>query len=566
MEMERRTFPEALKQLAEQAGVTLPERDAHKPSLTKRLYEVNEAAVRFFQQSLSSPPGEKARSYLRERQFDSTAIELFQLGFAPEGRESLVRNLRSAGFDDHLLLTAGLALQDEQSHTFRDRFHGRLMFPIRDASKRVVGFGGRILSDGQPKYLNSPQTEIFDKSSVLFGVHLAQDAIRQAKRAVLVEGYLDAVRAHVSGFQNVVASLGTAVTLAQLRALHRFTGVVVLALDPDAAGKLAAARAGLNALAELTPGSGRSRGDAGALDLRIAVFPPGQGDPDEMIRDQPAIWKESLSASVPAFEFYFTQTMQSLDRDDPTWRQQALDRLLPVLQKLAGSADWQASALQRLASETGISTQLLINSLPRMRPPTSGARPRAGREQARASIASVTTDSLAADPALGIERALMALLLKLVVVPPSIISGLTETPFVQPDHEQILGRLLDWSPGGNYDYMLFRETLPDELRDEADALHARDVPVPEDDKLELAVSLHVARWREFRLQARLDTVQQLLTEVGPEDLPAVLAQASELLAEIGEVDQTLERLNLRAVQSGMLVLSQGTIDHDSGSR
>jgi DNA primase len=549
MEMERVDFREALKRLADQAGVALPERDERQPSLANRLYQINESAARLFHEALSSHAGERARSYLRGRRFGEDAARIFQLGYALEGREHLVQHLRASGFEDRLMLAAGLALQDEADGKVRDRFRGRLMFPIRDASKRIVGFGGRILGEGQPKYLNSPQTEIFDKSSVLFGIHLAQDAIRQTKRAVLVEGYLDAVRAHLAGFSNVVASLGTAVTVTQLRALHRLTSDVILALDPDEAGQLAAARAGLNALAELRQVGGRSGGASQTLDLRIATLPPGRGDPDEMIRDHPALWEEALAHSLPAFDFFTVQTLRSLDRADPSWRQQALEQLLPVLQKLAGNADGQRTMLQRLSRETGISTQLLVSSLPRVRTGARAARPRSGQDQLRASVADVTSRSLAADPAVGIEAALLALLLKLVAVPPSVASILEKTPLERTQHQAILSHLNAWSTNGNYEYELFRETLPVELRQEADEIRGRNVPLPEDDRLELVVSFHATRLRQFRLEAQLELAQQLLAEPENEASVELRAEAARLQLEMCEVQEALEQLSIQISRS-----------------
>src|SRR5947209_15702706 len=258
METEHLQFREALEQLAEQTNVQLPDREQARPSLKGKLFEVNEAAARFFADQLQTGAGKRALAYLTERHFGQDAIRLFGLGYAPDSREALLTHLCAAGHDERILLSAGLVLQDDVAGRLRDRFRGRLMFPIRDASGRISGFGGRILGDSQPKYLNSPQTEIFDKSGVLYGVNLAADALRKEKRAVLVEGYLDAVRAHIAGFSWTVASLGPAVTPAQLTTLSRLAPVVILALDPDPAGQAAAARTAIAALAEVTRSRGRA--------------------------------------------------------------------------------------------------------------------------------------------------------------------------------------------------------------------------------------------------------------------------------------------------------------------
>jgi len=192
-EIERVDFPEALRRLADQAGVQLPDRTERAPSLKKRLYEANEAAANFFSEVLGSSQGERARSYLHERAFEAGASQAFALGYAPAGRDHLYDRLHAAGFEDRLLVAAGLTFQDDVNEKPRDRFRARVMFPIRDASGRVLGFGGRTLTDDQPKYLNSPQTEVFDKSSVLYGIQIASAGIRESKSAVLVEGCLDAI-------------------------------------------------------------------------------------------------------------------------------------------------------------------------------------------------------------------------------------------------------------------------------------------------------------------------------------------------------------------------------------
>jgi DNA primase len=381
--MERIDFPEALKRLAEQAHVQLPDRADAKPSLKNRLYEVNEAAEAFFSACLRSDGGVRARAYLEKRQFGPEAIDLFALGYAPAGREVMATALRAKGFDDRILLAAGLVYPEENGGKLRDRFRARLIFPIRDASGKVVGFGGRTLGDEQPKYLNSPQTEIFDKSSVLFGIHRAAAGIREAKRAVLVEGYLDAIRAHLGAYSNTVASLGTSVTVPQLSALSRLTDTVILALDPDLAGQAAAARTAITALAELTRSRGRHAGDAGTVELRIATLPDGTGDPDELIRDHPQRWEAALDASVPAFEFFFDTTVRSLDKNSERWKQEAIDRLLPLYSssrprpagKRPGSSGWHARQVWTLASFSALfPAELLPNGASCRAPETSRTR------------------------------------------------------------------------------------------------------------------------------------------------------------------------------------------------
>jgi len=542
-EIERVDFPEALRRLAEQAGVQLPDRTERAPSLKKRLYEANEAAANFFSEVLGSSQGERARSYLQERAFEAGAFQAFALGYAPAGRDHLYDRLHAAGFEDRLLVAAGLTFQDDVNEKPRDRFRARVMFPIRDASGRVLGFGGRTLTDDQPKYLNSPQTEVFDKSSVLYGIQIAGAGIRESKSAVLVEGYLDAIRAQSSGFANVVASLGTSVTVAQLSALSRMTNTVILALDPDPAGQAAAARTAIAALAELTRTRGRQPGEAGTVELRIAKLPPGKGDPDELIREHPEEWRQALEDSVPAFEFFFDTTMKSLDRSQDSWRQAAIDRLLPLIQQFSTSAGWQAGWLEKLSRETGVDPSLLQRSM------SGPARPRHNRLQDKGPnpVAETTSRGLTADSVDIVERALLALLLKLVVVPRHAAEELRSVQLRRGEYREILEALLLWGQKGNYDFDMFCDKLTEPLQHLARELHEDPSPLPADDKLSVAIGFHLARARLLSLREEQRTVQSMLGEIGEEDRGAAVSSMAELLHETFEVERSLERLGQEMV-------------------
>lgn len=553
MEMEKLPFPEALQALAGQAGVTLPERGEQQPSLKKRLFEANEAAARFFQEALASEQGVRARRYLKERHFGPEAWEMFELGYAPNGRDAMTAQLHRAGFDDRILLAAGLAMQDDSGGTTRDRFRGRLMLPIRDLSGRMTGFGARALdADQQPKYLNSPQTEIFDKSSVLYGVHRGGDAIKDTGRAVLVEGYLDAVRAHLCGYRNVVASLGTAVTAQQLTALTRLTSSVVLALDPDPAGQSAAARTSLNALAEVTKQKGRAAGTAGALDLRIARLAEGDGDPDELIRDHPDRWQEAVEKSIPAFEFFFTKTLEDLDRSSDAWRQEAIDRLLPPIQQLAASAGWQVTWLQRLATETGVDPRALQRSMSAAQPNRPRQRQSDSGQRGQEVVTGTTARGLAGNPGLGIEQALLTLLLKLLVLPLDVADAVAEAPWERPEHRMIVEALVGWRESQNYDFLLFQETVPDALRAYSEELQAKETPLPDEGKFGVAVASHLERLRSFRLKAQLTRAYQVLPELSGEDRTMALATVGQLIDQIRDLDANMEKLSQLTSQSVLM--------------
>nr|MBC8477068.1 DNA primase [Dehalococcoidia bacterium] len=210
-------FGEALRLLAEQTGVTLPSRvrlDARKDE-RERLHQVNEAAATYFHdQLLSSPDAAKARDYLLRRGFTADTVAAFQLGYGPDRWEALKQHLAERGYSESELVDAGLVVETDAGSATggntRDRFRNRLMFPIHDARGRTTGFGARVLDDSLPKYTNSPQTLVFDKSGTLYALHLAAPAIRKQDRAILVEGYMDVITAHQNDFRNVIASMGTA--------------------------------------------------------------------------------------------------------------------------------------------------------------------------------------------------------------------------------------------------------------------------------------------------------------------------------------------------------------------
>lgn len=552
MEHDKLRFPDAVQVLARQAGVQVPERESRTPSLKGRLYEANAAAAAFFKDALLAEKGAAARRYLGNRQIDHRAIDLFELGYGPDGRDALVQHLRPLGFDDKLLLQAGLAVQDDIGGKARDRFRGRLMFPIRDASGRVAGFGGRTISESPsgPKYLNSPQTETFDKSSVLFGIHLAQDAVRSAGRAVLVEGYLDAVRAHMAGFADTVASLGTAVTPQQLRSLSRLASTIIFALDPDPAGQAAAARAGLRALADVIKGrAGGSAGGQANLDLRIARLPEDMGDPDELIRDHPNRWEEILAGAVPAFDFYFEQTLQSIDRGDESWRQEAIDRLLPVIQEFAGRVGWQAVWLERLARETGLDPRALHRSLPAAQRTRSRRVPSSLVERGKDVAGQTTARALARDPRQGEEESLVAELLQILVLPQEVAERVQAVPLEMPEHRAVVEALLAWRVNRNYDYELFRETLPPDARDVADRLHERAEPLPEEAQLGVAVTTYIERLRDFELRAQLQRATHILQDMTSDEARPFLDNYAELTARKHQLEQAQDKLSEEVLRS-----------------
>jgi len=321
-------FVEAVKQLAQRAGLSLPEledNDEQRAGAAERetLLKVNEAAAAWFRAQLLAPPGARIRKYVADRGINDATAEAQGLGFAP-GRESLKQALLQQGFSQATLVKAGLLVQRDDGTTI-DRFRNRLMIPIGRDTGSIIAFGGRALEkDQQPKYLNSPETPIYSKSRTLYGLHLSKAAIRQSGFVVLVEGYFDFGQVYQAGFP-VVASCGTALTPQQAQQLRRFVGKVVLSYDPDAAGQGAAARS-----SELLVGEG--------FDVNVAKLPAG-ADPDTFIqKNGGAAYGERLKQSQPYLDYLLDRAAAGHNLNSDEGRVKFLAEMLPVAARIPDEA------------------------------------------------------------------------------------------------------------------------------------------------------------------------------------------------------------------------------------
>ncbi|MGC9334685.1 MAG: DNA primase, partial [Anaerolineae bacterium] len=342
MKRENIDFGEALRILAQRAGVELEPASPEVAEAEKRLdllREINSAAAVYFHHLLlNSDEAARARRYLEKRGLVADTIDRFQVGYALDQWDGLLRYLTSKGYSLQDIHETGLIIEREDESGYYDRFRGRITFTIRDQRGRAIGFGGRILGEGQPKYLNSPQTALFDKSAVLFGLDQARAGIRTAGEAVIVEGYMDVLMAHQHGINNVVAQMGTALTEEQLKLLKRLTQRFVLALDSDVAGDQATLR-GLDLARQVmdhevvpvpTP-RGLIRFEARlAADIRIVSLPEGR-DPDEVIRESPAQWAQLIASAKPVMDYYFGALTADLDLSAAKGKAEAVARLGPLL-------------------------------------------------------------------------------------------------------------------------------------------------------------------------------------------------------------------------------------------
>lgn len=302
MENEGMAFPEAVEKLAEMAGLEVPkETPAERERAKQRntLHDVLEHACNWFEQKLAGPGGAEALDYLRGRGLSKKTIEHFRLGWAPDSRTAMTQSMKAEGIDEALLVEAGLLRKPEGGGDAYDYFRGRVMFPITDRRGRVIAFGGRILGDGQPKYLNSPDTPVFHKGRVLYGLAQAREAARKSEEIVVAEGYMDVIALSQGGFPQAVAPLGTALTEDQIAELWKLANEPIVCFDGDTAGMRAAARAADRALPMLKPGHS----------LRFVTLPQGQ-DPDDLISQHGAkAMRDVLDAAVPLSDFIWQQEL-----------------------------------------------------------------------------------------------------------------------------------------------------------------------------------------------------------------------------------------------------------------
>ncbi|GAC1516967.1 MAG: hypothetical protein NVS1B4_15380 [Gemmatimonadaceae bacterium] len=342
------TWPSAVRAVAERAGIEVPEETQRRqgPDPREPLWEVNGAAAEYFRRMLwSDPLGSPARDYLYSRAISREVADRFGMGFAPREIGLMRSYLQMLGFDDERQLQAGLLVRAEEGAEPRPRFRGRVIFPIADAGGHVVGFGGRLITPGEPKYLNSGETEIFQKRRLLYGLNWAKQAIRRDERVLLVEGYFDVVRLMASGIDSVVAPLGTALTEDQATTLVRYTKHIFLLYDSDRAGLKATFEAGDRLL------------HFGAR-VQVVTFPDGE-DPDSFVAKHGVA---GLTAQLAAAIDIFERKVQLLERagsfSDLRHKRRAIDRLLPTI-RVTVDPVMRELYLARASEASGVSRELL---------------------------------------------------------------------------------------------------------------------------------------------------------------------------------------------------------------
>ena len=534
------SFPEALKVLAAKAGVELDERTTREDARKARLREVLESAIAFYHAVLTgSKTGQPALEYLRGRGFTDETIQKHQLGYAPGGWDTLARQLaakRQIRADD--LVEVGLA-QPRQSARggVYDRFRERVIFPIRDMNGGPVGLGGRTMAgvdgaaaddrDHGPKYLNSPATPLFDKSRTLYLIDRAKASIRKTNQAVIVEGYTDALMAHQAGFENVVASLGTALTPGQVGLLTRYGKRIALAYDVDAAGEKAGTF-GVNSLESIIPQLAAADTGVELDEVRVVRLPDGK-DPDEVVRDSPDQWREEIRTAQPIVDYLIDHHAKANDLKTPGGKARFVDAIVPTLRAIPNPV-MRDAYLQAIHRVSGVEERSVLEILHR--------RPEAAVVQGR-----ITADAvIGAADALPVERILASItpieeeLLRLIMLVPEqqLRAGdeigpdqLPSTPARELFRAIVLQRAAnDQGIHPPFSMSALMAGLDDETRGLAQAILAR--PSPDlarvgAERIAYAVDRCLLRLERARLDERADWVAgELLAAEGRGDRDTVV--------------------------------------------
>ena len=486
MKKEGWDFAEALRFLADKAGVQLKSSTPEEQAAAEEhdnLRQLLEDAVTFFRHHLlNTPPGRQALDYLHQRGLKDDTIEAFGLGYAPNAWEALTSHFRSRRVSERELLEAGL-VSERESGGVHDRFRHRITFPIRDERGRMAGFGARILNpEDVPKFLNSPQTPVFDKGHLLYGLDRARKAIRAGEQAVIVEGYLDVIALHQAGFEQAVSPMGTALTEHQMRLLKRLAHRIVLALDADAAGDKATLR-GLQVARQSMDHESEAVFDARGLigyearlqaDIRVTSLPPGL-DPDEVVNRDPQEWQTLVEQAKPVVLHVMDTLAAGRDISDPKVKSEIAAQVMPLIQDVPSAIE-RDTYRQSLARLLRVDERRLPAEGGFTRRPSRHARLRSSTQPALESLRSAVAGSHALEAfALGVLLRRPDLLYRVDRDLQKFgLQRISPDDFQHADHQVILRLLqesLDQDVAEPLNHVLNRLSLP--MMEVADDLLAR---------------------------------------------------------------------------------------------
>ncbi|NLG27846.1 MAG: DNA primase [Chloroflexi bacterium] len=543
-------FGEALRMLAERAGVMLHPLDhveLEERDEAERRRAANAAAADYYhRQLLDSPAAAVARAYLERRGVTRASMDAFQLGYAPDEWHALENALTRAKHTPQDLAKAGLTTTGEGGNVY-DRFRGRLMFPIRDAQGKVIGFGARVLDDSLPKYINTPTTPLFDKGSVLYGIDLARESIRQSGTVIIVEGYMDVVIPHQCGATNLVACMGTALTDAHVKVLKRITKTMIFALDPDQAGLRAVergvevAREGLERkVVPVLSASGMVRYED-QLNAQIKVLTlPDKMDPDELILHDRQRWDRLVAEAKPVADYFLELVTSEVDLTTAAGKREAADRLLPVFAAMDSAVE-RAHYVQRLAQRLRVAEGELFAQVTRLR---DGLSSRSAAQRPAAPAAKP-----AGRQAFGLEERCLALLWQDSGLLPVLVSAasLDAEVFSDSRNRACFETLAGASGSGQA-----ADALDSELRAHVESLLLRlkaDPPLQPEEAREDAVKCAL-RLRRDRMTQLLRELRFVLQDAQEQDDPELVRSVQAQIEALGRAQLQLDRQAHAATLAG----------------
>lgn len=404
MKMENMDFSETLRYLAEKAGVEIQRFVSVDANRKTRLADLMDLSAKFYHKSfLESESGVITRDYLKTREVPDELIESFLLGYAPDLWDELAKFLKNKGFREEEMIDAGIAVRKKDGTSVYDRFRHRLMFPIADARGKIVGFTGRQLDGSREggKYINTPQTLLYNKSQVLYGLHLARQSAKKVGHIIVVEGNMDVIASHKAGVEQVVASSGTALTVEQIILIKRFTDTILMCFDADPAGENAAKR-GIDAALEA------------GMNVRVITLPEGLKDPDDCVRQDPEMWKKVISQATDVMTYYFKKVFAAGLPKTAEEKKRVGKLLLPEIARLQDPIE-RTHWIQELSTRLGVEDSVLAEALGRMK-----------KIVKTSDIRYQTSDTRSQTPELNRHAKLSEAFLALLITRPELREFLTE--------------------------------------------------------------------------------------------------------------------------------------------
>ena len=467
MEKEGLEFKDALDILAQKAGIVLKRTPDKQKDKKDRLFELNQKALQFYQYLLKEHKvGKPALDYLKNRGLEDKTLDDFQIGYAPQAWETLTNFLKKRGFIQQELIDSGLCVASQRG--CYDRFRGRIVFPLYDVRGRILGFSGRILDVGEPKYINSPQTDIFDKSKFLFGISLSKGSLKEKDAAIISEGEMDMIMSYQAGVKNIVASKGTALTEDQIELIGRYTKNILLCFDTDLAGDAAARR-------------GIEMADRAGFNIKVIQFTEGK-DPAELVLKDKALWEKAVEEAIPIYDYYLQSVEKRFDIKTAEGKKAIFEEILPIWNKIADPMV-KEHYIQKLASFLLMKDDLIRRELQKQQ---SGANNFKTITQNKAPIPEVKIYNRRQL----LEEYLIALLLH-IPINITYVPNFPETIFTEDELKQIYVLLVLFMDSISFKARAFKITefvknLPEDSIELVDRLYLMEI----DEKLEDGKNWH----------------------------------------------------------------------------